>query len=210
MAAQWGQPRNSLHTLQTTLHSPATRLLAGLEGRSSSRVAALAAALAAGLAAAPAAGGLLLRRRRSVPVAGAAGVHASKASTLQALAKQGGQARGGSVRQRQAGCAAAESEAAHCHEPPRTAPPHSTHVLGNQDAAAQVLADLALLLRACAGAPGAGAEEEDEAVQERARKEWEAQRRQRQQQGGGGADEWKPPEGQTGDGRTKLNDALGY
>ncbi|PRW44332.1 Kanadaptin isoform B [Chlorella sorokiniana] len=81
-----------------------------------------------------------------------------------------------------------------------------------QDAASKVLADLALLSRA---RQGAAADEDDEAEQERQRREWEAQRqrqKQKQQQGGGGdaAEEWQPPEGQTEDGRTSLNEKLGY
>lgn len=81
-----------------------------------------------------------------------------------------------------------------------------------QDAASKVLADLALLSKA---RQGAVADEDDEAEQERQRREWEAQRqRQRQQRqgssSGDAAEEWQPPSGQTGDGRTSLNEKLGY
>lgn len=57
---------------------------------------------------------------------------------------------------------------------------------GNADATAAVLADLAVL-QAARGGGGGGDEAGDEA-----------------------AAEWRPPEGQRGDGRTRLNDQLGY
>lgn len=54
-----------------------------------------------------------------------------------------------------------------------------------QDAQAKLLADLAALQQASRRGPEAGA-------------------------GEGAAGEWRPPSGQTGDGRTSLNERLGY
>jgi hypothetical protein len=73
-------------------------------------------------------------------------------------------------------------------------PPHLLH-LKNKDhepAVASVASDLEVLHRARQGAGGALGTWHDE----------------REEGGAEGA--WRPPEGQTGDGRSKLNDALGY
>jgi hypothetical protein len=66
-----------------------------------------------------------------------------------------------------------------------------------------ILDDLALLQRA--GRPGDGMDGDGVAEEERPKPAEEQQQQQQQQPAG-----WRPPEGQRGDGRTRLNDLLGY
>ncbi len=88
------------------------------------------------------------------------------------------------------------------HPPTPTHPPTHPHPLpACRDAEAKVLADLALLKsarnRGLAGSEDATGGGEASAA---ASDEGDA----------AAAAEWRPPEGQRGDGRTKLNDLLGY